>query len=102
MNDTHSQQHAKEEISDTPTFFAENQLDPSPDQQLTQLNYHGRISTVEKSFKDEEHIYVSTIFSFLYLDPQNDHYFYYRLNLREEINEILLISLNERSGLSQL
>ena len=99
MND---QQHTKEEISGTPTFFAENQLDPSPDQQFSQLNYNGRVSAdaVEKSFKDEEHIYVSIFSS--YLDHQYDRYFYYRLNLRKETNEIQLISLDERNGLSQL
>lgn len=95
MNDTHPQQHAnvaKEEISDTPTLFAEDprlslpsrfdedQLDPSLDrldQQLSKLNFHGRNSAVEKSFKDEEYIYVS-MFSPLYLDLQNDRYFNYR------------------------
>jgi hypothetical protein len=65
MKDTHPQQHAKEEISGTPTSVAENQLDPSLDQQSSKLNFHGRNSTInakEISFKDEEHIYVS-IFS---------------------------------------
>ena len=65
MNDTYSQQSEQAEISGTPTFFAENQLDPSLDQQFNKLNFDGRnstISAVEKSFKDEEHIYVS-IFS---------------------------------------
>lgn len=69
MNGTQPQQHSKdsEEISGLPTFFAENQLDPNLDQQFSNLNFHanGRnstISAVEKSFKDEEHIYVS-IFS---------------------------------------
>ena len=81
MNDTHPQQHSKEEIG-IPTFFAEDprlglsfddtQLNPSLDQQCNKLNFHGRNSTIsaeEKSFKDEdsEHIYVS-IFSHLYLD----------------------------------
>lgn len=105
MNDTHPQQHAKEEISGAPTFFAEdmafktqeivrepsswdprvslsskfgeNQLDPSLDQQFNELKFQDRnstISAVEKSFKDEEFIYVS-IFFFCYLDLQNNRYF---------------------------
>ena len=86
MNDTHPQQHAKEEISGIPTFFAEDprlslssrfdetQLNTSLDQQFNKLNFNGRSSTIgaeEKSFKEEdsEHIYVS-IFSPLYLDLQ--------------------------------
>ena len=86
MNDTHPQQHAKEEISGIPTFFAEDprlslssrfdetQLNTSLDQQFNKLNFNGRSSTIsaeEKSFKEEdsEHIYVS-IFSPFYLDLQ--------------------------------
>jgi hypothetical protein len=67
MDDTHPKQHTKEEKSGAPTFFAENQLDPSldlVDQQFSKLNFHRRnsaISEVEKSFKDEEHIYVCVI-----------------------------------------
>lgn len=73
MDDTHPQQHAKEEVSGTPTFFAEDvviktlekarepSLDPSLDQQFSKLDYHrnSTISAAEKSFKDEELIYVS-------------------------------------------
>ena len=86
MNDTHPQQHAKEEISGIPTLLAEdptlslssrfdeNQLNPRLDQQFNKLNFNGRNSTIsaeEKSFKEEdsEHIYVS-IFSPFYLDLQ--------------------------------
>ena len=86
MNDTHPQQHAKEELSSIPTFLAEDprlslssrfdetQLNTSLDQQFNKLNFNGRNSTIsaeEKSFKEEdsEHIYVS-IFSPLYLDLQ--------------------------------
>ena len=61
MNDTHPQQNAKEEIPDTSKFFDENQLDQSFDQQFSKLNFHRRNSTIsaaEKSFKDEEYIYV--------------------------------------------
>jgi hypothetical protein len=70
MNDTHPQQHSKEEISGLPTLFAENQLDPNLDQQLSNLNFHASdrnstISAVEKSFKDEERIYVSVFSSSL-------------------------------------
>ena len=83
MNDTHLQQHAKEEISGIPTFFAEdprlslssrldeNQLNPSVDQQFRKLNFHGRTSTisaVEKSFNDEEHIYVSIFSPSIWMD----------------------------------
>jgi hypothetical protein len=94
MNDTHPPQHAKEEISGTPTFFAEdprlslssrfdeNQLNPSLDQQFNKLNFHGRNSTTisadEKSFKDdsEEHIYVSIFPPSESLSvSQNDRYF---------------------------
>ena len=92
MNDTHPQQHAKEEISGIPTFFAgdprlglssgfdETQLNPSLDQQCNKLNFHDRNSTIsaeEKSFKDEdlEHIYVS-MFCPLYLDlPKRSPFF---------------------------
>ena len=84
MNDTHPQKQAKKGISDAPTFFSEdprlslsskldeNQLDPNLDQQFSKLDYHGRnsmISAAEKSFKDEEHIYVS-IFSSLSRSPK--------------------------------
>ena len=92
MNDAHPQQHTKEEISRTPTVFAEdvaikplenvrepswdpsvsssskydeNQLDPNLDQQFT---------SVEKSFKNEEYIYVS-IFSLPIWISKNDRYF---------------------------
>jgi hypothetical protein len=88
MNDPHSQQHAREEISTIPTLFAvkspendqepswdpkvtsssrpdEDQLDLSLDEQFSKLKYHGHdttISGIEKSFKDEEYIYVSIFF----------------------------------------
>ena len=113
MNDAHPQQHAKEEISDIPTFFAEdprlslssrfdeNQLNLSLEQQFSKLNFNGHnstISEVEKSFKDEEHIYVS-IFSPSMWNPKRSIFLLYRLNMKKEINEIQLISLDERNGL---
>ena len=102
MNDTQPQQHSKEEISGISTVIAENQLDSSLDQQISKLNYHGRnrtIDAVEKSFKDEEHIYVSIFSSSIWI--QIDRYICYRLNLTKEINKIQLISLDERNGLSR-
>ena len=127
MNDPHPQQHAKEEISAIPRLFAlkslehdkepdwdprvswssrpdEDQLDPSLDGQLRKLKFHGHdttISVIEKSFKDEEYIYVSNFPPFC-LNLQNAHSLYYRLNLRKVIDEIQSISLDQRNGLSQL
>ena len=88
MNDAHPQQHAKEEITATPTLFAaksfendrkaswdpkvslssrpdEDQSDPGLERQFNRLDFHGHntiMSAIEKSFKDEEYISVS-IFS---------------------------------------
>lgn len=80
MNDPHPQQHAKGEIS--PRLFAvrsleddkepgwdprvrlssrpdEDQLDPRFDGALSRLKFHGHdTSAIEKSFKQEEYIYV--------------------------------------------
>jgi hypothetical protein len=83
MNDAHPQRHTEEEISTMPTLFAVNSLgndrdsswdpkvslssgpnQPSLDQQLSKHNT--TISAIEKSFKDEEYIYVSI--SSLHLD----------------------------------
>ena len=81
MNDTHPQQHAKEEIAGIPTFFTEDvaiktlenvrepSLNPSLDQQFSKLNYHrnSTISAAEKSFKDEELIYVGIFFPSIWI-----------------------------------
>lgn len=124
MNDTQSLRYAKEETSTTlcaddvvvksldniggpcldPRISLSSKADKNESDQdlrgqLNELSFHDRNS--EKSFKNDEYIYVSIIFSSPTGSPKPHYHLYYRLNLKE-INGIQSIFPDVKNGPSLL